>query len=108
METYQVCRKARMASTCRGLEKHSRVSTFRAVFHHDTISYRVNRGESFALVFLLPKFLREEDPLLQVSLEKGRRLWRRPTFAPPVEALSLGLQRFTSVFGKGTGGTTAL
>ena len=34
--------------------------------------------------------------------------WRRPTFAHPRDALSSGLQRFTSVFGMGTGGTTAL
>ena len=34
--------------------------------------------------------------------------WRRPTLARPVAVLPLGLQRFTSVFGMGTGGTTAL
>ena len=38
----------------------------------------------------------------------GRGYWRRPTFAQPIEALSSGLQRFTSVFGMGTGGSTAL
>ena len=34
--------------------------------------------------------------------------WRRPTLARPVAALPSGLQRFTSVFGMGTGGATAL
>ena len=38
----------------------------------------------------------------------GANYWRRPTFAQPIEALSSGLQRFTSVFGMGTGGATAL
>ena len=38
----------------------------------------------------------------------GSQLWRRPTFAQPIEVLSSGLQRFTSVFGMGTGGATAL
>src|SRR2546426_12770687 len=34
--------------------------------------------------------------------------WRRPTLARPVAVLPSGLQRFTSVFGMGTGGATAL
>ena len=34
--------------------------------------------------------------------------WQRPTLAQPIEALPSGLQRFTSVFGMGTGGSTAL
>ena len=38
----------------------------------------------------------------------GIQFWRRPTLARPVVALPSGLQRFTSVFGMGTGGTTAL
>ena len=38
----------------------------------------------------------------------GANYWRRPTFAQPIEALSSGLQRLTSVFGMGTGGATAL
>src|SRR4029077_16337856 len=38
----------------------------------------------------------------------GFLLWRRPTLARPVAVLPSGLQRFTSVFGMGTGGTTAL
>jgi hypothetical protein len=38
----------------------------------------------------------------------GAYYWRRPTFAQPRDALSSGLQRFTSVFGMGTGGATAL
>src|SRR5437763_14770372 len=38
----------------------------------------------------------------------GILFWRRPTLARPVAVLPSGLQRFTSVFGMGTGGTTAL
>jgi hypothetical protein len=38
----------------------------------------------------------------------GILFWRRPTLARPIAVLPLGLQRFTSVFGMGTGGTTAL
>ena len=34
--------------------------------------------------------------------------WQRPTLAQPRDALPSGLQRFTSVFGMGTGGSTAL
>jgi hypothetical protein len=34
--------------------------------------------------------------------------WRRPTLARPFVALPSGLQRFTAVFGMGTGGATAL
>ena len=49
-------------------------------------------------------------------MQKPRRLfpgagvlfWRRPTLAQPIVALPSGLQRFTSVFGMGTGGATAL
>src|SRR2546428_14179808 len=33
---------------------------------------------------------------------------RRPTLARPIAVLPSGLQRFTSVFGMGTGGATAL
>jgi hypothetical protein len=36
------------------------------------------------------------------------QLWRCPTLAQPLDALPSGLQRFTSVFGMGTGGSTAL
>src|ERR1700730_5584778 len=38
----------------------------------------------------------------------GALFWRRPTLARPIAVLPSGLQRFTSVFGMGTGGTTAL
>ena len=38
----------------------------------------------------------------------GILFWRRPTLARPFVALPSGLQRFTSVFGMGTGGATAL
>ena len=34
--------------------------------------------------------------------------WQRPTLAGPVVRLPLALRRFTSVFGMGTGGSTAL
>ncbi len=34
--------------------------------------------------------------------------WQRPTLAQPIAALPSALRRFTSVFGMGTGGTTAL
>ena len=34
--------------------------------------------------------------------------WRRPTLAQPIAVLPSGLQRFTAVFGMGTGGATAL
>jgi hypothetical protein len=38
----------------------------------------------------------------------GFLLWRRPTLTRPIAVLPSGLQRFTSVFGMGTGGATAL
>src|SRR5579864_5463594 len=38
----------------------------------------------------------------------GALFWRRPTLARPIAVLPSGLQRFTAVFGMGTGGTTAL
>src|SRR5437763_16379823 len=38
----------------------------------------------------------------------GAGFWRRPTLARPFVALPSGLQRFTAVFGMGTGGATAL
>src|SRR5262245_12021808 len=38
----------------------------------------------------------------------GFLFWRRPTLARPVAVLPSGLQRFTSVFGMGTGGATTL
>ena len=38
----------------------------------------------------------------------GTWFWRRPTLARPIAVLPSGLQRFTSVFGMGTGGTTTL
>src|SRR5439155_2848990 len=38
----------------------------------------------------------------------GFLFWRRPTLARPFVALPSGLQRFTAVFGMGTGGATAL
>ncbi len=38
----------------------------------------------------------------------GFQFWRRPTLARPIAVLPSGLQRFTSVFGMGTGGAIAL
>src|SRR6266404_1998306 len=38
----------------------------------------------------------------------GILFWRRPTLARPIAVLPTGLQRFTAVFGMGTGGATAL
>ena len=38
----------------------------------------------------------------------GVFFWRRPTLAQPIAVLPSGLQRFTAVFGMGTGGATAL
>ena len=38
----------------------------------------------------------------------GNLFWRRPTLARPIAVLPSGLQRFTSVFGMGTGGATTL
>ena len=43
-----------------------------------------------------------------MELPSGILLWRRPTLARPVAVLPSGLQRFTAVFGMGTGGATAL
>src|SRR5437762_10956593 len=40
--------------------------------------------------------------------EAGVQFWRRPTLARPIAVLPSGLQRFTAVFGMGTGGATAL
>ncbi len=40
--------------------------------------------------------------------ETGPYFWQRPTLAQAIQALPSGLQRLTSVFGMGTGGTTAL
>ena len=43
----------------------------------------------------------------RVSFEaRGDLIWQRPTFAGPIAQLSSAQQRFTSVFGMGTGGTT--
>ena len=38
----------------------------------------------------------------------GALFWRRPTLTRPIAVLPSALQRFTSVFGMGTGGATAL
>ena len=37
---------------------------------------------------------------------RGDIIWQRPTFTWPVAILSSAQQRFTSVFGMGTGGAT--
>ena len=46
-----------------------------------------------------------KTPMINSS---GFLFWRRPTLARPVAVLPSGLQRFTSVFGMGTGGATTL
>ena len=51
---------------------------------------------------------RKEKAQPVVSNELSRDYWQRPTLAQPIDALPSGLQRFTSVFGMGTGGATAL
>ena len=48
---------------------------------------------------------RKENPRY---LSQVAGFWRRPTLARPVAVLPSGLQRFTAVFGMGTGGATAL
>ena len=40
--------------------------------------------------------------------QQSAGFWRRPTLARPIAVLPSGLQRFTAVFGMGTGGATAL
>src|SRR6266480_4286155 len=40
--------------------------------------------------------------------QRGFQFWRRPTLARPIAVLPSALQRFTAVFGMGTGGATAL
>ncbi len=48
-----------------------------------------------------------ENKTPRVSFEaRGDLIWQRPTFAGPIAQLSSAQQRFTSVFGMGTGGTT--
>jgi hypothetical protein len=52
--------------------------------------------------------LRRQKARTPVTNSPGFLFWRRPTLARPVAVLPSGLQRFTSVFGMGTGGATAL
>ena len=52
-------------------------------------------------------FQKTKNPRL-LSEPGVHQLWQCPTLAQPIDALPLGLQRFTSVFGMGTGGATAL
>src|SRR5215472_7297271 len=52
-----------------------------------------------------PSSLKAKTPVIS---SPGFLFWRRPTLARPVAVLPSGLQRFTSVFGMGTGGTTTL
>ncbi len=53
------------------------------------------------------EWIKAENPG-RLSLGGVHKLWQCPTLAQPKDALPLGLQRFTSVFGMGTGGATAL
>jgi hypothetical protein len=50
---------------------------------------------------------KKQNPKL-LSEPGVHQLWQCPTLAQPIDALPSGLQRFTSVFGMGTGGATAL
>src|SRR6266850_4203041 len=54
------------------------------------------------------EILRWESKMPDEINSPGILFWRRPTLARPVAVLPSGLQRFTSVFGMGTGGATAL
>jgi hypothetical protein len=67
--------------------------------------------------FKLTRFLAGRVKLELLTKQKNPRilsepgvhqLWQCPTLAQPLDALPSGLQRFTSVFGMGTGGATAL
>lgn len=68
-------------------------------------------------VLRLRAFRPQQDSARPLSTQKAQRIrwdllglqfWRRPTLARPSVALPSGLQRFTAVFGMGTGGATAL
>ena len=72
---------------------HASLATFASLTQHGVFSARVGVPKS--------KMPTELNPV-------GILFWRRPTLARPVAVLPSGLQRFTSVFGMGTGGTTAL
>jgi hypothetical protein len=54
-----------------------------------------------------PFWLRHKQKPVEIN-PTGFLFWRRPTLARPVAVLPSGLQRFTAVFGMGTGGATAL
>src|SRR5439155_19019887 len=58
----------------------------------------------------LPRFVAALLPKRKSPAPKafGTGFWRRPTLARPIAVLPSGLQRFTAVFGMGTGGATAL
>ena len=56
---------------------------------------------------LVLRCVKQENPAW-LSPGGVHKLWQCPTLAQPRDALPLGLQRFTSVFGMGTGGATAL
>ena len=55
-----------------------------------------------------PKSRTKKEPCRAIRSGKAHKNWRRPTLAQPIDALPSGLQRFTAVFGMGTGGATAL
>jgi hypothetical protein len=47
----------------------------------------------------------KKTPRIAFAMRGGLN-WQRPTFAGPIAQLSSAQQRFTSVFGMGTGGAT--
>ena len=70
-----------------------------------TLSVLVVAALALALVLVLVLTVYKKTP--PASLEAGGViLWRRPTFAGPIDQLSSAQQCFTSVFGMGTGGAT--
>ena len=74
---------------------------------------RIRRSQTADLLLWQPAFRRAV--LEQAAQKKAQHFdwqsagfWRRPTLARPIAVLPSGLQRFTSVFGMGTGGATTL
>ncbi len=73
-----------------------------AVSIEDTLTYGFQLDDLWGL-----RISKKKNPRL-LSEPGVHQLWQRPTLAQPRDALPSGLQRFTSVFGMGTGGATAL
>jgi hypothetical protein len=85
-------------------------------FDATTIGHRCNEAGISRQNIILPRirrnfcndWLRERKSPAPCFQSTGHKFWQRPTLAQPRDALPSGLQRFTSVFGMGTGGATAL